>query len=69
MELTETLRAPLPAEEFRMAFMADKLAPYEELAKIYLKQNKTEKAFVLIEGSRSRVLAESPTAILIRRRR
>ena len=59
IKLTETLRAPLPAEEFRMAFSANKLEPYEELAKIYLKEKKTEKAFLLIENSRSRVLAET----------
>ncbi len=59
IELTETLRAPLPAEEFRMAFLANKLESYEELAKIYLKENKTEKAFLLVESSRSRSLAET----------
>ena len=36
IKMIETLRAPLPAEEFRMAFLADKLAPFENLAKIYL---------------------------------
>ena len=30
--LLEALRAPLPAEEFRTAFAADKLTPYVELA-------------------------------------
>lgn len=58
IRLTETLRAPLPAEEFRMAFLANKLDSYEELAKIYLKRNKVEKAFALVEDSRSRVLVE-----------
>ncbi len=59
IRMTETLRAPLPAEEFRMAFTASKLDSYEELAKIYLKENKIQKAFVLIEIARSRVLAET----------
>ena len=45
IEIIETLRAPLPAEEFRMAFLADKLAPFENLAKIYLAENEFEKAF------------------------
>lgn len=59
IDLTETLRAPLPAEQFRMSFLANKLESYEELAKIYLKENETEKAFMLVECSRSRALAET----------
>jgi CHAT domain-containing protein/tetratricopeptide (TPR) repeat protein len=59
IKLIETLRAPLAAEEFRMAFLANKLAPYENLAKIYLKENKFRKAFLTIENARSRVLAEN----------
>ena len=42
-----------------MAFLSDKLAPFENLAKIYLRQNKLEKAFLMIERSRARVLAET----------
>lgn len=59
IKLIETLRAPLAAEEFRMAFLANKLAPYENLAKIYLAENKYEKAFLTVEKARSRSLAES----------
>lgn len=54
----ENLREPLPAEEFRMAFLAGKLAPYENLLKIYLAENELEKAFVYSEKARSRSLAE-----------
>ncbi|MEZ5426740.1 MAG: CHAT domain-containing protein [Pyrinomonadaceae bacterium] len=61
VELVESLRAPLPAEEFRMAFLADKLAPFENLAKIYLSQKKWDKAFYYVENARSRSLAESLT--------
>jgi len=57
--MIETLRAPLAAEEFRMAFLADKLAPFENLAKIYLSENKLKKAFSMVEQARSRSLAES----------
>lgn len=57
--MIETLRAPLAAEEFRMAFLANKLAPYENLAKIYLAENRIKKAFAIIEKARARVLAES----------
>lgn len=59
IELIETLRAPLPAEEFRMAFLADKLAPFENLAKIYLAENKLKQAFAFVEKARARSLAES----------
>ncbi len=59
IELIETLRAPLAAEEFRMAFLADKLAPFEHLAKIYLTEHNLEKAFSTIEKARARSLAES----------
>ncbi|HLM60505.1 MAG TPA: CHAT domain-containing protein, partial [Pyrinomonadaceae bacterium] len=59
IKLIETLRSPLAAEEFRMAFLANKLIPYESLAKIYLTENKLRKAFTVVEKARSRVLAES----------
>ena len=59
IEIIENLRAPLPAEEFRMAFLADKLAPFEELAKIYLSENKIRRAFEYIELARARTLSES----------
>ncbi len=59
IKLIETLRAPLAAEEFRIAFLTDKLSPFENLAKIYLTENKYEKAFLIIEKARARSLAES----------
>ncbi len=59
IELIETLREPLPAEEFRMAFLANKLAPFENLAKIYLAENKFKEAFLVLEKARSRSLAEN----------
>jgi CHAT domain-containing protein len=59
IKLIETLRSPLPAEEFRMAFLANKLAPFENLARIYLAENKIKAAFLMIEKARSRSLAES----------
>lgn len=58
VELIETLRSPLPAEEFRMAFLADKLVPYQELAKICLRENRIAEAFEYVQSSRSRSLAE-----------
>ncbi len=60
LRLIEDLRAPLPAEEFRMAFLADKLAPYHELARICLADEKRiPEAFTYIEEARSRSLAEA----------
>lgn len=59
VQMIETMRTPLAAEEFRMAFLADKLAPFENLAKIYLTANDLEKAFSFIEKARARTLSES----------
>ena len=59
IKMIETLRAPLAAEEFRMAFLANKLAPYQNLAKIYLAENKLKQAFAVVEKARARVLAEN----------
>ena len=58
IKLIENLRSPLPSEEFRIAFLADKLAPFENLAQIYLAENKIEEAFLAIENARSRSLAD-----------
>jgi len=57
--LTERLRAPLGAEEFRMAFLANKLEPFENLAAIYLSENNPYEAFSYTERARSRALAEA----------
>lgn len=59
VRLIETMRAPLAAEEFRMAFLSDKLAPYQQLTKIYIRQKKFAAAFLMSEQARSRALAEN----------
>ena len=59
VKLIETLRAPLPAEEFRMAFLAGKLAPFEYLSKIYLSKGEAKEAFLYVEKARARSLAEN----------
>jgi CHAT domain-containing protein len=59
--LIEDLRAPLPAEEFRTAFVADKLAPYDELVRLCLSDAKGERvteALCYTERARSRALVE-----------
>jgi tetratricopeptide (TPR) repeat protein len=58
-DLVESLRSPLAAEEFRMAFLANKLEPFENLAAIYLAENDLEKSFLTVERFRSRALVES----------
>jgi CHAT domain-containing protein len=55
----EHLRAPLASEEFRMSFLSDKLAPFENLAKIYIERKSFKSAFEIIERSRSRSLADA----------
>ena len=46
-----------------MAFLADKLEPYENLAKLYLSKNRIEDAFSVVESSRSKSLLETATTI------
>jgi CHAT domain-containing protein len=59
--LIETMRAPLPADEFRMAFAADKLTPYTELARLCLASNdhsRIAEALGYVERERSRALVD-----------
>jgi len=59
--LVEDLRASLPAEEFRTAFVADKLAPYDGLVRLCLDSKggpRVEEAFLHAEAARSRSLVE-----------
>jgi CHAT domain-containing protein len=59
--LIEELRAPLPAEEFRTAFFADKLVPYDELVRICLADDdkaRVKEALGFVERARSRALVD-----------
>jgi CHAT domain-containing protein len=61
VELIESLRAPLPAEEFRTAFFADKLVPYDELLRLCLAdraEDRTLEAFGFVERARARALVD-----------
>jgi CHAT domain-containing protein len=61
VDLAESLRAPLPAEEFRTAFLADKLVAYVELARLCLAdpaQPRVAEALEHVERSRSRALVD-----------
>src|SRR3982750_1110944 len=44
IEIIESLRAPLPAEEFRTAFFTDKLVPYDELVRLCLNDQRQRRA-------------------------
>ena len=59
--VTEELRAPLPGEEFKTAFFANKLAPYNELIRICLDAGEARlvEALTIVESARSRTLVES----------
>ena len=57
--VTEELRAPLPGEEFRTAFFANKLVPYYELVRICLDDERLLEALTLVESARSRTLVDS----------
>lgn len=59
VEIAETQRSPLAGEAFRMAFLANKLGPYDNLAKIYQRRGDLELSFQMIERSRARTLAEN----------
>jgi CHAT domain-containing protein len=57
----EDMRAPLPADEFRTAYMADKLAPYAEMVRLCLAGDHGERlveALTYVERARSRALME-----------
>jgi CHAT domain-containing protein/tetratricopeptide (TPR) repeat protein len=56
----ERLRAPLPAEEFRTAFFANKLVPYSEMVRICLAAEPPQivEALSYSERARSRALIE-----------
>ncbi|MDQ3664989.1 MAG: CHAT domain-containing protein [Acidobacteriota bacterium] len=59
--LIEELRAPLPAEDFRTAFVGDKLTPYAELVRLCLAdphQARVTEALVYVERARSRSLLD-----------
>lgn len=63
VSLVETLRAPLPAEELRTAFVSDKLAPYDGLVRLCLSDEggrpaRVEEALCYVERARSRALVE-----------
>ncbi len=59
IDAAESARAPLPGEEFRMAFLAKSLEPYQNLMQLYLEQGDLENALISVERARSRSLLDS----------
>jgi CHAT domain-containing protein len=61
IDLLESMRAPLPAEEFRMGFIGDKLTPYIEMVRLCLASGTPERlaeALSYVERSRARALVD-----------
>jgi hypothetical protein len=66
--LIEVLRAPLPAEDVRIAFVADKLAPYAELVRFCLADGhaaRVREALDHVERARSRALVDMLDGALV----
>lgn len=61
VELAENLRGALAAEEFRMAFLADKGSPFDELVRISSENGEVEAAFEFHERGRARALRDRIT--------
>lgn len=59
--VTEELRSPLPGEEFKTAFFANKLVAYNELVRLCLSagDERPVEALTLVESARSRTLVDS----------
>lgn len=58
-EIVESMRKPLPAEEFRMSFLADNLAPSENLARAEIELGNLRGALAAIENAKARSLSEA----------
>lgn len=54
----ETIRRDLHIELFRSGFLQDKLDIYRDLTRLYLQQEELSQAFLTVERSRARLLAE-----------
>lgn len=63
VNIVESLRDPIPAEEFRMTYFSDKLAPFELLSDVLLDQKSVEKAFVYAARAKARTLVEAVSSV------
>jgi CHAT domain-containing protein len=65
--IIESLRAPLPADDFRLAFLADKLTSFTELARVSLagdSPGRAAQALDYVERARSRALVDMLTGVV-----
>jgi len=54
----EAMRRDLHVETFRAGFLTDKLVVYQDLALLYVRLDRLEDAFAIVERAKSRLLAE-----------
>jgi len=59
IDSAESARAPLPGEEYQIAFLAKSLEPYDNLARLHLAAGDLEKALSTTERARSRSLLDA----------
>lgn len=59
IEIIENTRSTLEAEEFRLAFLSDKILPYQEIAKLKLAEKDFSEALKWLERARSRTLLDA----------
>jgi CHAT domain-containing protein len=61
IQFTEELRAPIPGEEFRTAFFANRISPYHKLAQLCLAVDdaRASEALGFVERAKSRALADA----------
>ena len=59
VRIVEAMRSPLDTDEFSMGFLASRLKPFENLARIFLNKNRITDAFNMIERGRSRSLLDA----------
>jgi CHAT domain-containing protein len=56
--LVEKMREPIASDEFRMAFLAGQLEPFQELLKIAIDEGRLEEALLIHEAARARSLVD-----------
>jgi CHAT domain-containing protein len=64
LQQIESVRHALQIEQYRAAFLTDKLQVYQDLAALYLQQNNLAAAFEVVERAKSRLVTEKLAARL-----
>jgi CHAT domain-containing protein len=58
LEIVEQLRAPLPGDQFRSAFLGQHMVPFTEMARLSLERGRPAEALQYVEQARSRALLD-----------